>query len=273
MPTKIVTYDQLKTVVNQLVRTGKDAVVKDLAASSVNANTVVSGCYASTGLAPSGYSSMFYLLPNASLPEGHSFSDPNYGGRILTTRNRAYDVVVVSQNSVPDEVEDVELLTGAYYQITGFKFNITTPGITLVSSVTQEYWIMLSIPSSAEPDDIDITFNNQYLVWANGTPNWDTYIGNTVQIHIIGNLATITSFVTSPDIVQPDVTSGTLQEAVAYAELPQNEGRSYQWILVNEDGAETVVKPLWHLGSGYFVDALGYVVADGTGNTNGGVVS
>lgn len=307
---KLITLSQLKTVVNQLLRIGKDAVVKTLklsrtestnagdgtilsedenhrvlisyeesgetvtrtvatcedytqsiTAGVVVANTLAPGCFASSdGIIPTGYSDMFYLLPNASFPSGRSMADPNYGGRILTSRNRSYDVVVINRGTTQTEVEELVLSFGAYYQISGTKFRLLFPNITSVTTSTQEYWILLSIPSSVSAESVSISFDNQYIRWASGTPDWSGYIGRTVQIHIIGNVATITAYLFEPIISQASLTSGSYTDAVAYASLSANVDRAFQWLLDDYENGVRVTKPIWHLGGGYFVDAEGAVV-------------
>lgn len=307
---KLITLSQLKTVVNQLLRIGKDAVVKTLklsrtestnagdgtilsedenhrvlisyeesgetvtrtvatcedytqsiTASSIAVGTLAPGCFASSeGLVPDGYMDVFYLLPNASVPTGRSVTDPNYGGRILTSKNRSYDVIVINRGTSQTSVEDVTINFSAYYQISGAKFRLLFPNITSVTSYTYEYWILLAIPSSISAEDVSITFDNLFIRWATGVPNWKDYIGRTVQIHILGNVATITAYLFEPIIAQASLTSGSYTDAVAYASLSANVDRAFQWLLDDYENGVRVTKPIWHLGGGYFVDAEGAVV-------------
>ena len=51
--------------------------------------------------------------------------------------------------------------------------------------------------------------------------------------------------------------SGTLQEAIDYAE-DNHLNTHFQWLLIDEDeNGDEVTKLIWHIGSGHFIDALG----------------
>lgn len=308
---KLITLSQLKAVVNQLLRIGKDAVVKTLrlsrtestnagdgttlsedenhrvlisyeesgetvtrtiatcedytqsiTASAITVGTLAPGCLASSeGIIPDGYTDVFYLLPNASVPAGRSATDPNYGGRILTSKNRSYDIIVINRGTSQTSIEDVTIDFSAYYQISGTKFRLLFPNITSTTSYTYEYWILMSIPSSASAEDVSITFDNRFIKWAMGVPNWKEYVGRTVQIHILGNVASISAYLFEPAISQASLTSGSYADAVFYASLSANVDRAFQWLLDDYENGVRVTKPIWHLGGGYFIDAEGAVVS------------
>lgn len=229
----------------------------------INAKAVIAGCLEGH----SGGRHVVMAFPGLPLPEGYSSYDSEYRGEIVTTRTKYIETSEFHQSGVSGD--NITMKVGTYNVGTGTRFRFTNDRISEYNSTnTHEYWLDLTIPVSSDPDDISITFAITGLVWAPNEPDWKNSSGCQFQIHIIGNIARVVSKrrITpsqGPQYQPTEVTGGSLERAVVYAESHSDE--MFQWLLrdTTEDGYD-VVKPIWHTGNGEFIDAFGYILHPGS---------
>lgn len=233
----------------------------------IKANTLQSACL--IGRNPSNSVTSIVGFPDVELPQGITPSTTGYLGEMLTTRFRHMELRRTFMGN-DDEQVTIELYPGAYNFAEGHAFNFVIRRDTqlITSQYVSEYWVDLVIPESADPDEIDIQFNIRELVWATQEPDWSSYSGYRFQIHIIGNIADIVLRYklnqSDPTPYQPEsVFDGTIGEALDYAR-DGNLDKRFQWILRLTDGDVDIVKPVWHIGDGVFIDAFGHAITDGT---------
>ena len=152
--------------------------------------------------------------------------------------------------------------------VTGYNVQFTFNQTSAVEAV--DAWILMHISSNNQPDAISITFEQTNLKWLTPQPAWKEYDEYYIQIHILGNTATVTGYfnanppgsTSSNSPTESDnISSGSLREAVSYGQALENADRNFQWLLIDRDAAGNAVrKPIWHISKGTFVDAIGSIV-------------
>lgn len=226
----------------------------------IKANTLNSACIIG-GVGEDDKTILAY--PGVQLPSGYNEYSSGYAGRILASRSRDFEKKTFSQSS-SSVVQAVTLLPGRYNIGSGTKFRFAFNSVQTSTDV-EEYWLDLTIPSVQSTNIISITFTGSpSIVWASGEPDWSKSSGYRFQIHIIGNIASVvTCYKVSEGGVTPDSPMtdfiGPLSEAIDTV-TEANKEKVFQWILVDNDGANQVIKPIWHIGYCKFIDALGYVL-------------
>ena len=241
----------------------------------------------------------YYTLPNdGSYPASLGLETANDGGTVLTTKYRQYEVIsktVTSSSSDSTVVCHPNMYNVLDVNgINGDKFTISlkTSGI---NNRCDEYLIELDLRSLHQSDFtasqqlIDFfqqtpqsespggaVSSNNIVLWANGAPVWYSLIGRIVLVHIVNRIATWSSVI--PDFpsnqesegggsVIPSPTQGNLDGVVGAGTLLEadnyrlnHSNQLFQWVLKQPVGDITIRKPIWHIGEGIFIDALGSVI-------------
>lgn len=235
-----VTSDETRTVATL------EDDTQELSAKSVAADCFISG-------------DKFYLMPGQSAPEGYDVTDSNYGGEILTSKARSLSVVsyTASGDEVPVHRGIVTKVVDSSTRT--FAVDFVYPYAASTTKM-HEGWVLFEIPANKT---IDITWSSGFT-WLSPQPKWEDFGGYTFIIRVLNNNVFILSyFPTSGSEQNITLEGGPLNDAVAYAANAANANRSFQWILRETVGNDVVTKPIWHLGNGRFIDALGYVLNEG----------
>ena len=194
------------------------------------------------------------------LPGTHHAHDESYGGKILTTYNRALEV---AEQVTTEDSNDVTIYPGLYHVVTGssVKFSAYRGGAFVYQSGVSVTFIDWAIPADAESVSVEWPVGT---VWQDREPDWYSYRGSRVIILILNGMNIVLASTNAssgggsqhtPAVV---VEQGPLEDAIAYGLQVGNKTRQFQWLLEFEDNGSKVVKPIWHIGNGSFVDCLGY---------------
>lgn len=296
---KIITLSQLKNVVEQIkslfMRISSDGILKTLKikkddnSSGVtlseddnhnlrvtrveNGNTVNAGIY-TTALRNGNKWTTF---PGVTVTNVQDLESNNYLGELVTTRSQGFEVRrhLTESWELEDAPQEIPLYAGAYNIIVGQSFRIQNYlGPVLMSSKQPLTFVQLTIDSGTT-GVVDIEWDSN-LKWPAGQPEWNSYDGYTFVVMIIRGICTILAKYRtagqggsgSGEIV-PNAESnilgrGSLNTAKNY--LNDLKNNLFEWILEDTDGTNVVIKPIWHIGGGTFIDALGYVLEGDTSN-------
>ena len=197
------------------------------------------------------------------LPGTHHAHDESYGGKILTTYNRALEV---AEQVTTEDSSDVTIYPGLYHVVTGssVRFSAYREGMFASQAGVSVTFIDWAIPADAESVSVEWPVGT---VWQDREPDWYSYRGSRVIILILNGMnivlaSTNASYDGGPQHTPAVVVEqGPLEDAIAYGLQAGNRTRQFQWLLEFTDNGSKVVKPIWHIGNGSFVDCLGYMLS------------
>lgn len=206
----------------------------------------------------------------------------NYGGTVLTTRARSFETTSYTVNGTSTSTSVVQCMQNVYTFVTVNSvyrgiLRIGLPGYKAFAGRCDEYIIDLAFNKTIGTQlsvSLEVPVGIGYISfkWLNGEPNWAAMIGKRVQLRIIADtvswyVVSGSSTASAPVISAAVVGHGSIQDA--RTAIPEDDS-PFMWILEANDGVNDIVKPIWYISNGVFIDAIGYVIDDTNDTTPGG---
>lgn len=241
--------------------TGDEKTVATLEDSTqnINANTVTVSRITTELIEDAA--GIVYCFPTSSGQARRIAHNPQTGGGSLVS---SFDRTLENtHNILTGETETLDIGTALFNYIVvgesgGTPTNLTVNIRCRVGTVV-EFWLVFDLVNAGS-----VTVNHDWtgITWIGNEPQWTAFNGNRIFVHVIGGYATWFVAMSDSSVVQPTEYSniadrGTLAQAVE--ESAKDNKKLFQWILDQTDGnGNAVIKPIWHIGNGVFVDAIGY---------------